>query len=162
MFAVARIVLCSYSTQDGYGSWATQRSSVTRPGPAAEQSSPQRGDYPAWFAGDPGTAVWQGGMSMRGGRAARTVHLYNVTQAARPRWSALRAGRACRTGARADRADRADASFVRRDLRDQPGAIKPPSVGLSNHGRGDAGSGDDRGEHGRGRARWRTGRWPPP
>ena len=160
MGAVARIILCDYSTQEQgqYGSSRAERSSVTRPAPAAQQSAPQRRDDTARFVGHPGAAVWQGGMSMRGGRAARTVHLYNVTQAARPRWSALRAGRACRTGARADRADRADASFVRRDLRDQPGAIKPPSVGLSNHGRGDAGSGDDRGEHGRGRARWRTGR----
>src|ERR1700746_3147837 len=116
MVAVARIILCNYSTQDEDGSSETQRSSVTRPAPAAQQSAPQRGDYPARFAGDPGAAVWQGGMSMRGRGAARTVHLYNVTQAARPRRSALRASRACRTGARAYCADRADASFVRRDL----------------------------------------------
>jgi hypothetical protein len=157
MGVAALIILCYYSTQEQYESLRTQRGSITRPAAAARQSAPQRGDDFAGFIGDPGEAVWQGGMSMRGGRAARTVHLYNITQAARPRWSALRAGRACHTGARAHCADRADASFVRRDLRDQPGAIKPPSVGLNNHGRGGAGGGDDRGEHGRGRARWRTG-----
>src|SRR6516165_7462246 len=130
MVAVAHIILCKNSTQDEYGSSETQRSSVTLPAPAAQQSAPQRGDDPARFVGDPGAAVWQGGMSMRGGRASRTVHLYNVTQAARSRRSALRAGRACRTGARAHCADHANAGLAGRNLRDQPGAVKPPPVGL--------------------------------
>ena len=153
------IILCYYSTQEEkYRSSQTQHSSVTHPASAAQQSAPQRGDYPARVAGDPGAAVWQGGMSMRGGRTARTVHLYNVAQAARPRRFALRAGRAGRTGARAHRADHADASLARRDLRDQPGVVKPPPAGLNCDGRAVARRGADRGEHDRGRARRRTGR----
>jgi hypothetical protein len=157
MGASTRIVLCYYTTQEGKGgSSRTQRGSVTRPAPAAQQSASQRGDDAARFAGQPRAAVWQGGMQMRGGRAARAVHLYNIAQAARPRRSALRAGRACPTGARAHRAKRADASLAGRDFRDQLGVVKPPPVGLSNHGRAGAGRGDDRGEHGRGRARRKT------
>src|SRR6516165_11619632 len=124
MDTAGRAILCNYQTQETYGSWRPQRGSITRPAPAAWSSAAQRGDHPAGFAGDAGPAVWQGGMSMRGGRAARTVYLYNLAQAARPRRSALRAGRACPTGARACRADRADAGLAGSDFRDQPGAVE--------------------------------------
>ena len=134
-----RIILCHYSTQEKYGSWQTQRGSVTHPAPAARPSALQCRDDPAGFTGDPGAAVWQGGMSMRGGRAARTVHLSNVTQVTRPQGSALRAGRAGRTRARAHRADRADASIAGRDLRAQLGVVKSPAAGLSSHGHAGAG-----------------------
>src|SRR5215469_2874354 len=157
MDAVVGIILCYYNTQEQYGSWQTQRGPVTCPAPTARQSPPQRGDDLAGFAGDPGAALWPGGMPMRRRRAAWTVSLYYLAPAARARQSALRAGRAGPTGARARRADRADASRIARDLRDQPGVVKPPPVGLSRHDAG-AGRGDDRGEHGRGRARRRRGR----
>src|SRR5215831_1364780 len=119
MSADAGIFLCYYSTQDEEGSSQVQRRSVTRPAPAAQQGARQRRDDTVGFVGDTGAAVWQGGMSMRGGRAARTIHLYNVAQAARPRRSAVRAGRACRTSSGAHRVDRADASVTERNLRDQ-------------------------------------------
>src|SRR5712692_11757020 len=116
MAVVVRIILCYYSTQEQYGSSRAQCGSVTCPAPAACQSAPQRGDDHAGLAGDAGAAVWQGGMSMRERGAARTVCLYYFAQTARPRRSALRANRVCRTGARANRADRADASLAGRDL----------------------------------------------
>src|SRR5215469_4456906 len=124
MDTVARIILCYYQAQEQYGSSEAQRGSVTHPAPAAQQNAAQRRDDPLGFAGDPGASLWPRGMPMRRGRAARTVHLYNLAQAARPRRSALRASRAGRAGARTDQADRADASLVGRDLRDQPGAVK--------------------------------------
>src|SRR6266851_255233 len=89
MGAVARIILCYHSTQEQYGSSRAQRGSVTRPAPAAQQSAPQRGDDAARLACQPRAAVWQGGMSMRGGRAARAVHIYNIAQAAWPRRAAM-------------------------------------------------------------------------
>src|ERR1700684_3942442 len=94
-------ILYSLLIQDSHDrSSQAQRGSVARSPTAVIQIAGQPGDDFVWFAADAGAEVWQGGLSMCGGGAPRTLCLCNFAQAARTRWLALCSSRAGRRGAR--------------------------------------------------------------
>src|ERR1700693_3671712 len=127
-----RILYSLFIQDNNDRSSQAQRGPVARSPAAVSQIAGQLGDDFVWFAADAGAEVRQGGLSMCGGGASRTLRFCNSAQAARPRWVALCPTRAGRRGARSNRVDLAYAGGAGRDLRDQPGAAEPPKAGLSS------------------------------